>query len=159
MKAPKLKWLIVSAGSLLVCASFFAAYEIWKRGDETIVTPSPESHSISINGHRLQLEVAATSAEQERGLGGRETLADDAGMIFPISPPSRAGFWMKGMRFPLDFIYLRGAEIVELKENVQPTLVPVPFFPSVSVDGVIEVNAGWVKAHGVKTGEEIGLAI
>jgi uncharacterized protein len=113
----------------------------------------------SINGQSLTLEIAATGEDQQKGLGGRDSLGSDAGMIFPFDGPSRPGFWMKGMRFALDFIYVRDNKVVELKENVQPALAPVPFFPAEDIDAVIEVNAGWVKSHGIKVGDAVVLPI
>jgi len=56
------------------------------------------------------------------------------------------------MHFPLDFIYFNGGRVVELKENVSNTDL-TPFAPNEPVDAVLEVNAGYVAAHGIKVGD------
>jgi len=112
-----------------------------------------QQETVIINNSKLALEIAATPEEQVRGLGGRDSLLPDSGMIFPFVHPGKPGFWMKDMRFALDFIYVRGNKIVEFKEAVKPALVPTLFFPAEDVDAVIEVNAGWVAAHGIRVGD------
>jgi hypothetical protein len=111
-----------------------------------------ETRSIMVGTAKLTVEVAATSAEQEQGLSDRPSLPADAGMIFPMSPPSQPPFWMPRMHFPLDFIYFNGGRVVELKENVSNTDL-TPFAPNEPVDAVLEVNAGYVAAHGIKVGD------
>jgi uncharacterized membrane protein (UPF0127 family) len=66
------------------------------------------------------------------------------------------GFWMKGMRFPLDFIWISGdRRVVALTENVPP---PEPgtetselelFDEDVETQYVLEVNAGAVAESGI----------
>ena len=45
-------------------------------------TRHPLGKKAVINGHTIRLELAITSAEKERGLGYRDTLATDSGMLF-----------------------------------------------------------------------------
>ena len=42
---------------------------------------------------KFRVEVARTEDEQARGLMFRQSLAEDGGMIFPMSPPRFAIFW------------------------------------------------------------------
>ena len=114
--------------------------------------PGLEKRSITIGSAKLTVEAAATGAEQEQGLSDRPSLGADAGMIFPMSPPSEQSFWMPRMHFPLDFIYLNGGRVVELKENVSNTDL-TPFAPNEPVDAVLEVNAGYIAAHGISVGD------
>ena len=115
--------------------------------------PGLEKRSITIDSKKLSVEVAATAAEQRQGLSDRTSLAADAGMLFPVLDPNQTGFWMKGMKFPLDFIYFDQSRVVETKENVQVTPAPIPFFPNEAVDAVLEVNAGFIATHNIKVGD------
>lgn len=104
----------------------------------------------------MRAEVVATDEERRRGLSGRDSLAADGGMLFTFPEAGRHGFWMQGMRFPLDFIYIRDLSVVAIIERVPvPDTVPLPFAPDEPFDAVLEVNAGWVHARGVRVGDQV----
>lgn len=119
----------------------------------------PLGEKIIINGHTLNVEVAVTNAEKEKGLGDRSSLAKDSGMLFVYQNKDRYGYWMKGMRFPLDFIWINGNVIVDFSRNIPfpktPNEAPVELAPTVPVDKVLEVNAGVIDTLGVKTGDTV----
>lgn len=120
-----------------------------------------ESKSVSINGTAVTVDVAETSQEQEKGLGGRGDLDSDAGMLFVYGKPVQPSFWMKGMHFPIDIIWIKDGKVVGMEEKV-----PAPgdyylesglpkYKPSEAIDRVLEVNAGWAKEHKVKKGDTV----
>ena len=106
----------------------------------------------------LTFEYARTAAEQERGLGGRPSLAPNAAMLFVFERPAIQTFWMKGMRFPIDIIWIRGTvvEDVATLEPPQPDdLAPAWHRPRVIADRVLEVNAGTAKRFGIMRGVKL----
>jgi uncharacterized membrane protein (UPF0127 family) len=115
-----------------------------------------------INGHTIRLELAVTATEKEKGLGYRDSLPVNTGMLFVYNHPQRYGFWMKGMKFPLDFIWIDGNKIVDLSQNIpQPindSMQPVSLAPRMPVDKVLEVNAGVIGRLGVKVGDIVQLS-
>ena len=111
----------------------------------------PIGEKAIINGHTIRLELAVTEAEKEKGLGERDTLASDSGMLFVYDHPERYGFWMKGMRFPLDFIWINGNTVADLTQNVS-TGAPA-FAPLVPADKVLEVNTGVIDQLSIKIGD------
>lgn len=119
----------------------------------------PLGEKVSINGHVLNVEVAVTETAKEKGLGDRDSLAPDAGMLFVYQNKDRYGYWMKGMRFPLDYIWINGNEVVDLSPNIPApataTEAPVELSPKVPVDKVLEVNAGVIAKLGVKIGDTV----
>ena len=147
------KILIFSAVVLTLAAGL--AY-LFLRGSMSpvsgVANPGLRTRTIAVGAAKLTVEFAVTAAEQEQGLSDRPTLAANAGMIFPMSPPAEPPFWMPRMHFPLDFIYLNGGRVVELKANVSNTDL-TPFAPREPVDAVLEVNAGYIAAHGIKVGD------
>jgi uncharacterized protein len=71
--------------------------------------------------HRFTVEVARTPAEQARGLMFRQSLALDAGMLFPFPNPRPASFWMKNTLIPLDMIFIRTeGSIARIAVNTTP---------------------------------------
>ena len=110
---------------------------------------------IEIRGQRVSLEVANTPDKQAKGLGDRDSLAWHHGMYFEYEKPGFYAFWMKGMRFSIDIVWLRDSRIVDLDANVPfekggngPTLRP-----SVLADAVLEVPAGYSAANGWQIGD------
>lgn len=108
----------------------------------------------------LTAEVADTLTKRGQGLGGRAKLEPNAGMLFLFDKPGRHEFWMRGMKFALDFIWIRGDTIVGTTENVPPpTNTPNETLPiltsSVDVDKILEVNSGFVKFYHINTGDRI----
>src|SRR5258706_11929428 len=75
------------------------------------------TQKIIIDGHSFDILVARTQEEQEKGLGERESLPSNMGMLFPFDHPYREGFWMKGMHFPIDIIYIKTNHIISIFEN------------------------------------------
>jgi hypothetical protein len=105
--------------------------------------------------HRFSVEVAASEAQQERGLMFRATLAPDAGMIFPMSPPRYASFWMKNTIIPLDMIFIRpDGSIARIAAKTTPfSLLPVDSGEPVAA--VLELAGGRSAALGLAEGDKV----
>jgi uncharacterized protein len=112
----------------------------------------PQLKDLQIGTTRIRVEVADTEAKQNLGLSYRPALPRDHGMLFIFDKEGNYAFWMNGMNFPLDFIYLNDHKVVEVKENV-PASDLTPFYPAEPVDAVVEVSAGFVKQNGVAVGQ------
>lgn len=108
---------------------------------------SVSPRALFIGTQRYDLETVDTDAERRKGLGGRESLCENCGMLFVFETPSRYAFWMKDMRFPLDIIWLSGETVVFVARDIQPDFLGV-IDPTASADRVLEINASrGVNAH------------
>lgn len=102
---------------------------------------------------KLKLEYAVTPAEQELGLSYRESLDEDAGMLFVYQEDVVPQFWMKEMRFPIDIVWLdENFKIIGIEKNIAPETYPRTFSPAEPIRYVLELNAG----KSAKLGWEIG---
>lgn len=125
------------------------------------ISQGPVTKQVQINGSKLNIEIADTQAKRAKGLGGRENLASDSGMLFVFPEPKKYSFWMKGLSFPLDFIWIRGEKIVSILQNVPPPAPNQPdsslpvYQPNVEVDKVLEVNAGVIQRLNIKVGDTL----
>lgn len=118
----------------------------------------PLVSKVRIGDTVITTEVAATEAQKQKGLGFRSTLADNHGMLFPYDHKEQYNFWMKGMQFPLDFLWIDGDRIVDITENVpfpSGNEPPVIVKPAGEVNMVLEVHAGTVKRAGIHIGDAI----
>jgi uncharacterized membrane protein (UPF0127 family) len=115
--------------------------------------PRPVPYALSFDGAIIHLEIASTAAQQEQGLGGRDSLAQDSGMLFVFIHSSRYPFWMKDMRFPLDIIWLDSSfSVVHVKKHASPESFPELFTPSRDALYALEVNAGVADRLGISDG-------
>lgn len=105
--------------------------------------------------HRFNVEVARTEAEQERGLMFRDRLAPDGGMIFPMSPPRVASFWMKNTVIPLDMIFIRAdGTIARIAAETEPySLTPVSSGEPVAA--VLEIAGGRAGELGISEDDKV----
>lgn len=121
---------------------------------------STEVAIVIVGDMQIQAEIADTSPLQTRGLGYRDGLAPGTGMIFLFDNPSPRSFWMKGMRFCLDIIWISDGEIVGAAENACPMPgvedADLPRYRSgVPVDSVLEVPANWMRENGIAIGTPV----
>jgi len=114
--------------------------------------------TISGTGHRVlkfRVEVARTPAQQELGLMYRRKMAADHGMIFPMTPPRFASFWMRNTYLPLDLIFVRAdGTIASIAPDAKPlSLDTIDSFEPVAA--VLELNAGVAARRGIKAGDRV----
>ena len=122
--------------------------------------PAPKpGPSITIKNQRVELLLARTREEQSKGLGGRDSLAWDHGMLFQYPAPGFPGFWMKDMRFDIDIVWIRDNRIVDISHRVKHSPVgPGPTIqPRELTDTVLEVPAGYAQSHGWRAGDRVHL--
>ncbi len=119
------------------------------------------TEEIKIGGETLHVQLAKTVEEQMQGLSKINSIQEDEGMLFAFDAPAKPSFWMKGMRFPIDILWIRKGKIVGVEQNI-PTPQPkqaiseLPlYYPKENIDGVLEVRANWAFKHNVKIGTTI----
>jgi uncharacterized membrane protein (UPF0127 family) len=101
---------------------------------------------------RLNVELARTEAEKERGLMYRTQMPEAQGMLFSWNSQEPRTFWMHNTCIPLDMMFIaRDGTITGILEQV-PTLNDEPRGVPCAAAYVLEVNAGWSRSHGVKPG-------
>ena len=113
----------------------------------------------------VRVELAETAVDHARGLGGHAPLGMTDGMIFVFQAPGFYAFWMKGMAFNLDIMWIEGTaenlRVVHLASDVPayPTETPDGRLPTYSPSRpgryVLEVNAGFAGKHGITVGAPV----
>lgn len=118
------------------------------------------SARVTVAGHAIQVEVAASRQARVRGLSGRRALAADHGMLFPYAVADIPAFWMKDMNFDLDLVWIRGGRVVDLTARAPHRVEgPLPIYrPSEPVDLVLEVPAGTAARLGWRRGDAVQVA-
>lgn len=105
--------------------------------------------------HRFAVEAAITPQQQEKGLMFRKSLDADGGMLFPMTPPRTASFWMKDTLIPLDMIFIRtDGTIAFIAANVAPHS-RTPVSAGVPVTAVLELRGGRAAELGISEGDSV----
>ncbi len=92
---------------------------------------------------KIPVEVTKSPAEQARGLGGRQCIGVNRGMLFEFDKPGNLAFWMKDMRFNIDIVWLDSSwRVVSVKPNISPRTYPQTFTSSRPAQYVLELAAG-----------------
>ncbi len=117
--------------------------------------------TLKVDQSIIKVELADTPAKQRQGLSGRDNLALDSGMLFVYNQPTQNYFWMRDMKFALDFIWIRQGQVIQLDQNIPPpanlTDQPVKIYCQNYYDMVLEVPAGWVASQQIKVGDQVEL--
>jgi uncharacterized protein len=118
---------------------------------------------VTIDTHTFSVKVATTSAQQQLGLSGIKSLPQDQGMLFVFNNAAKYPFWMKGMNFPIDIIFMKDTKIVSIVQNAPTpksgqTDLPI-YQPSLPVNKVLEINAGLAKQYDFKPNDVVTLKL
>ncbi len=121
-------------------------------------TSNKEFIEAQIGDITLNLEIAKTPANRVKGLSGRSTLEEGQGLLFVFPKPSKYGFWMKDMNFPIDIVWIdKNLRVIGASEELSPASYPQSFYPPEEVQFVLEVPSGFYKRHSLKVGEGLFL--
>jgi uncharacterized membrane protein (UPF0127 family) len=145
-------FLLVVAGLLLGVGIFLAI------GEESADDGPGPAAIVEVGGTTVRADVADDEPSRRRGLAGRASLEDDEGMLF-LLPDDSPAFWMKGMRFPIDIVWIDDGRVVDVTADVPPPRGPnarlSTYSPDRPANRALEVNAGWAARHGVTRGEAV----
>lgn len=117
--------------------------------------------TVIIGASKFNVEIADTQEKRNKGLSDRENLASDSGMLFIFDKQDKYPFWMKGIKFPLDFIWIRGDLVVDFLQNIQPPIQNQSdqsltiYTATMPIDKVLEVPAGTIDRLNIKIGDKI----
>jgi uncharacterized protein len=110
---------------------------------------------IRIGIETLDVELAETPQQHAKGLRFRQTLAENAGMLFVFPAPQRVSFWMKDASIPLSIAFIQSeGKIVQIRPMQPYDETPVPSL-SDTVAYALLVNQGWFERHGISAGAVI----
>ena len=103
----------------------------------------------------FKVEVAKGPLEQARGLMFRTEMGADEGMLFPMSPPRMASFWMRNTVISLDLIFVGpDGRILNIAANAVP-YDENRLLSAGPVKAVLELNGGRAAQLGIVPGDKV----
>jgi len=122
-----------------------------------------QTANVVVGDDVLTVEISDTSMLRERGLSYHDELLPNTGMLFVYDDIGKRVYWMKGMNFCLDIVWINDGQIVGAAESVCPEpnvpdadLARYPSPPEVQY--VLEVPAGWLAERGYGVGTTVDLS-
>ena len=118
--------------------------------------------SVIIGDAVFPSELAVNSVERTRGLSDRDGLEPGTGMLFIFEDRQASSFWMRKMRFSLDFVWIsEDCRVVDITPDV-PFPKPgtetseLPSYSSaVPAAYNLEINAGEANLFGISVGDTV----
>jgi uncharacterized membrane protein (UPF0127 family) len=108
------------------------------------------------------VELALTPAERTKGLSMRDSLDRQSGMLFMSRLGVAPTIWMKGVRIPLDLVWIsQDCVVAQINANVPRPAADTPDaeIPRYNTDSaaahVLEINAGEAEAYGLALGDPV----
>ncbi len=158
----------LSALALALCALTLGCSPAQDKGENTQAPAQPTSAGQHLDkvqvmirhqdGHgptRLDIELALSAEQQERGLMHRTDLKPGDGMLFPMLPARMPAFWMKDTPTSLDLIFIgMEGQVVRVIADTRPH-DRTPLFAEEPVAGVLELRGGDASRLGIREGDRV----
>lgn len=156
-------------GAVAVLVLLIAGLAVVTTKDETKPKPQPTTasslpcgpyrndKSIVIDGSVIKAEVVTTQADLEKGLAGRPCILANQGMLFEFGKPGIISIWMKGMKFPIDVVWINTNHRVAAEEiDMKPSTYPDKFInKDHPAQYVLELKANRAKELGLNIGSAV----
>lgn len=110
---------------------------------------------VVLKGQDLHVQLAKTPKQWYKGLGVRETFGEYDGMLFLFPFYEKHTLVMRDMHFSIDMVWLSGGKVVDIAPEVPVEPQDRPYMPREDNNAVLELPAGWAKAHNLQIGDSL----
>jgi len=154
-------FLVVVA--LVIFGNFFGTGGLLKGSGSNQATPSAkiskDSTNVSIGKLSVNAKIVSSANDKKTGLLKYDSLPLDQGMLFIFDKSDIYTFWMKGMKFAIDIIWIdQDNKVVDIARNVPPEpgkndVQLKQYKPNAAAKYVLEVNAGLSDLNNIQIGD------
>lgn len=121
-----------------------------------------EKKIVTIEKHKIKVEIADTDERHQLGLMFRSKLDADAGMLFIFQNEAPRSFWMKNTFIPLDIGFFDRNKVLIDIQTMEPTASmmeenPPSYFSAGPAQFALEVRKEWFKNNKIKVGAKFSL--
>jgi len=110
--------------------------------------------SLSINGHKIVVEVAATPEQRATGLMHRFSLRPDHGMLFVFERAEEQAFWMKNTFIPLSIAFIATDGRILNIDDMAPQDERLHWSKGPALHA-LEMRKGWFAERGIRPGDRV----
>ena len=119
-----------------------------------VLSSLSSAETLYIDNHQIEVEVATTEAQQQKGLRGRHFLKDNTGMLFVFNPSRTICMWMKDVPIDLDVAFFdEKAKLINIRhmkaqtQNTHCSIRPIRW--------ALEMNSGWFNKNHISAGAQL----
>lgn len=102
----------------------------------------------------VKSELVKSETRIEKGLGERASLPEGRGMLFSMPDNDTQRFWMKGMRFAIDIIWIENGRVIGCEKNISPNDSRIFVSPG-DAGYILEVPEGFCDQNKVTVNDEV----
>lgn len=109
----------------------------------------------------LVAQIASYKDAQIFELSKKNSIDENIGYLTLCESSSKCRFWMKGINYPVDIIWFKENQIVDLKKNISPPEVNQPeneliiYSSSKETDKALTVTGGFSDKYGINIGDKV----
>src|SRR5438552_2271377 len=98
----------------------FIAIGLLSIGCTQKISPAPGLYTtaLQIGSQKLLVQTVTLPADMQHGLSDRVSMNENQGMLFNFGTSSTSGFWMKDMKFNLDFIWITNGKVTGITPDI-----------------------------------------
>jgi len=124
---------------------------------DEVTAQVPAKIPVSIGEKTVEAVLANTDSSRVQGLLGWDQITDQDGMLLDFIVAGHYAIHMRGMKFPIDAIWVDNNGIVKfIYENLQPNSEQI-YFSMFPCRYCLEVKAGFCKKYSIKAGQQVRL--
>lgn len=142
------KFVCAYACALLLCAC---------QADKPKPADADAFFDMSVGGVAFRAQLAVSDAEKMRGLMFRDSLGENDGMVFVYETPSRASFWMKNTKIPLDIGFFDKNGVLTEVKKLYPHNLDSVGSSRADILYCIEMKQGWFGKNGVAATDRLDM--
>jgi uncharacterized membrane protein (UPF0127 family) len=131
-----------------------------ENASEKVPAVQPIVATARIGKTLFSAEVVKDTEAINKGLSGRDSLEPGKAMLFMFPRPKKYRFWMRGMRFPIDIIWIYNDTIVGITARVAPEPNASNqrfYYAPQKANYVLEVAAGLAARKNISVGDHVTL--
>ena len=109
---------------------------------------------LSVEGHKITVEVASTEPQRAIGLMHRRMLPENRGMLFIFPEAAIHGMWMMNTYVPLSVAFIDREGVIINIADMQPQ-TQTTHSAARAATYALETTQGWFSKRGIKPGAKV----
>jgi uncharacterized membrane protein (UPF0127 family) len=151
-----MKWLRLVFVGCLIGFGISTFIKLYQSNPANCKSSYRHDTTVKISDKQINTEVVKSDSEKETGLAGRSCIGANEGMLFVFKELGKYDFWMKGMKFPIDVVWLNeNKQVIKVAPNISPATYPKTFSSDMPSLYVLELPAGKAQQLNITDGSQL----